>query len=390
VRATLLAIVLAAGCTSASDFGAFHAGPDDVPDLSMENLDDLGIEDLRRSFDGRLPDFARNTDLTCGFPGASCCMGTTCVTGCCSNGMCVAIGSSCAGQQSICVTGQPPLCADCGHPNQICCAMNSCSMGGCCNMGVCIGSGEPATADSVCENNSIVACGGDGQPCCAYNYCPNGGCCFGESCVGAGKDCVSNVSTCNMANGGCGSCGALGFACCQGSPNGGGAADFCTGPGSKVPEIGCNPIDGQCEACGGLGQPCCDGNRCDNGGCCDHGLQNNVQTLGSCVSVGNSCSANNGALCTPGGDCSGCGGINQPPCGGMTGCTAAFSLNQNNTCVRCGGLGEPCCAGHNGGYCAEPFACDGKSCHPCGAQGQICCPGGVCKNGKGCQMGMCN
>ncbi len=341
-------VVLLAGCVSASDFDGFRAGADASAAVDLAGADFAGA---------------------CG----AC-------AGCCDGKQCVAFGLACGGASTVCAPSG--ACVPCGGPFQPCCQASTCSDGGCCDATkqptpLCAPSGENLGAGQVCLNGVPTACGFGGSACCGEGVCHNSACCWADQCVPPMGAC-SGANLCSFVTaGGCGACGGLDQNCCQGHPNGGGNADFCTGG---------NPVSchgGKCAQCGAAGLACCDGGTCLNG-CCDHG-----QDGGTCVAAGTACS--NGMTCAAA-RCGACGGLGEPPCGGA-GCTWPRSKLDPNSgrCAPCGGLGELCCDGDNGGTCGEPFGCDKSSgrCAACGGVGQPCCRGSQCRSGRQCNNDVC-
>src|SRR5579862_1914834 len=99
--------------------------------------------------------------------------------------------------------------------------------------------------------------------------------------------------------------------------------------------------------CGAPGQPCCSANVCQSAGCC---------LSGRCVAEGSECGTL--GMCSAGA-CGGCGGQDQPCCGGLGLCTAP-----QTACVAgvlCAPQGD-----------AGTFSCG--ACKHCGNEGEACCP----------------
>jgi hypothetical protein len=285
--------------------------------------------------------------------GQPCCGYDNCLTGCCVNDQCIAVGAGCD-SSGVRECAGPNTCAYCGVAGTAPCSDGQCKAGTCLDAatGRCVAPGTAGpTADTVCRNGVFQACGGSAQPCCAGSVCANDGCCASDRCAPKGMPCSTSVpGVCSSAAiGGCGACGGHGQPCCEV----GYGAPFCTGAGLACTEDNA-ALDGTCERCGGPGEPCCrDGMQnglCEGQGCCFNDL---------CVAAGS-------------------------PCGSSVGvCDSGMCRTSEGLC---GGINHGC----SGLGCIAPYSDGHSTCEPCGLRGLDCCYHDACAPGLSCSSSKCN
>ncbi|EYF06307.1 Hypothetical protein CAP_2185 [Chondromyces apiculatus DSM 436] len=380
---------------------------------------------------------------TCGIAnGTSACTGGVCTVGACNPGFADCNGAVADG----CETSTNTSLNDCGGCGLTCLTANGTPVcvGGSCQIGSCNpGAGDcnanPADGCEVNISGNANHCGACGTQCTVANgspLCSNGTCQVG-ACAQGYANCDNNPANgceIHVANnpGNCGACGAtctvanstpacVGGTCQVGTCNAG--YGDCDGSAATGCETNLQNNVASCGACGNTctaanGTPACTNGACTIASCnagwgnCDgnaaNGCETNLQnSLGSCGTCGNACTAANGSPVCSSGTC-GIASCNAGfgNCDGSTanGCETNLQNNLNN-CGTCSTVctaanGSPSCSG---GACAVSSCntgwgnCDGQvangcetnlqnnlgNCGTCGntcstANGTAACTSGTC------------
>ncbi|HUB06982.1 MAG TPA: hypothetical protein VMB50_08275 [Myxococcales bacterium] len=368
-----------------------------------------------------------NDSLNCGFPGAHCAAGFSCMQGICAGSGPGCSGPAgcgpagiCGGNGSYCITR---FC-DGGEPDGVVCSYGS--PGICCgsvctgldatNCGAC---GSPCGAGEVCESSSndasaLVVGEAAGDPAQTYGYlataacvpapscvgmadnapCPGGFCCDGACLPSSNADplnCGACGAICPSVDGGAASCAA---GICAGDCSGCPAGDGC---GHRTVIVGGLGLGGSGD--GGSSSeselclaPSCpaghDGLYCgsgDGGGgtCCGTACLDTTELNGDPHNCG-AC----GTVCPPDLVCAGGACTQEPPC----------SLSsEGHACLVDAGIGGLCCGGQCvdatndpldcgqcGVHCPLAGGCSSGACTPTACQSASDCPAG-----DGCTGGTC-
>jgi len=356
-----------------------------------------------------------DSGVSCGGNGEACCAGSTCYLGLgCLRGVCQpmgtdagppcgALGQACCGTGTAC---QSPLTCQSGT-----CKVPTTMDAGTMDAGSLKPLGEPCTVSTECADGLCQVLGFTGgyctKNCTSQSNCPSGSQCSANP-TGGTSLCLKNCSQPGSAPGGC----RTGYVCDQRVSMSG--QPVCTPGCASVTTCGAAPTcDSRGFCCGASGYACCEGTMCGTGAACTSGYCRAVV----CGAQGQACCANNSCntnLVCSNNQCTTCGGSGQPCCSGNT-CTTGTCNNGTCQVASASPTGSPCtdysqCVGNvciqqlgnlwPSGYCSDDCGSStcaaGSHCTPYVVSGRSVClkdctydgAAGGCRSGYVCEKNL--